>query len=409
MDYFKRFKKLFMRFWKSENSTVSLVRDVFIAFIIVFIIILALWTYTGHWFGTPMVAIESSSMMHRNEPFGRIGTIDAGDMVLLVKVDNRGDIDTYAEENGKYNYGKQGDVIIYQPDGQTNRDRIIHRAMCWIEVKDVNNKKTYTIEELGIYEQDADIELYYPDLGIMSLDGEPIKVNWANSGFITKGDNPDTNQNCDQIGGITSQPVKVEWISGKASGELPWIGTINLFFNDLTSGKNTVGNVYRDARDSIDCLVILIEALILIPVGLDINSYYKERKKKSNQKNDNDAEITILYYWLATIFFIPIFIFLIGTDIGMILQLILITIVYYGLMFLVNIEDGLRNIKYTQLLIKIKLIILLVSISISIILLIGSEIILKDLQLWLILVLFIGPIGLTILYFNQNNFNLNRT
>ena len=288
IDYFRRCKKLFLRFWRSENTKVSIVRDIFVAFLIVFIIILALWAYTGHWFSTPMVAIESGSMMHRDEPFGRLGTIDAGDMVLLVKVNNRNDISTYAEQNGNYNYGKQGDVIIYQPDGLTNVDRIIHRAMCWIEVKENGSKKTYTIEELGVFDRDADQKLYYPEVGIMTLDGEPIKVDWSNSGFITKGDNPDTNPTCDQVGGIASQPVKVSWISGKASGELPWIGTINLFFNDITSDKHTVDNV---PGDSLTCLIILIATLISIPIVMDIRSYLKEKKldqKENKSENQSD-------------------------------------------------------------------------------------------------------------------------
>ena len=81
-----KFKLKFMKFWRSENSKISLIRDVLVAFFLVFIILLALWIYTGQWFGAPMVAIESGSMMHPDEPFGRVGTIDAGDMVFLVKV-----------------------------------------------------------------------------------------------------------------------------------------------------------------------------------------------------------------------------------------------------------------------------------------------------------------------------------
>ena len=87
----KRKSNIFIRFWKSDNSKVSFVRDVLIAFLLVLIILTALWTYTGQWFGAPMVAVESGSMEHFNPPFGRLGTIDAGDMVLLVKIDDRED------------------------------------------------------------------------------------------------------------------------------------------------------------------------------------------------------------------------------------------------------------------------------------------------------------------------------
>ena len=43
----KRLKHLFLRFWRSEDTKVSIVRDVFVAFLFVFIIVLALWVYTG--------------------------------------------------------------------------------------------------------------------------------------------------------------------------------------------------------------------------------------------------------------------------------------------------------------------------------------------------------------------------
>jgi len=276
----KQLKKLFLRFWRSENNKVSLVRDVVVALLFVLIVLLALWTYTGQWFGAPLVAIESGSMMHLDEPFGRIGTIDAGDMVLLVKIDDKNDVIPYSISN-YYNYGKKGDVVIYHPDGDFDEDQIIHRAMCWIEVEYVGSEKFYTIEGYNITHQISSEPLYIPECGL-SNGGSPVKVDFIHSGFITKGDNPETNDKCDQIGGITSQPVKVEWISGKASCELPWIGTINLLFNDLTTdGDDTIGNV---PQDSLTCFIVVIVILISIPVSLDIIGYLKDKKQKKNKK-----------------------------------------------------------------------------------------------------------------------------
>jgi signal peptidase len=276
--YFTKTKKLFMRFWKSENNKVSLIRDVFVALMLVLIVLLALWTYTGQWFGAPMVAIESGSMQHLNEPFGRIGTIDAGDMVLLVKVNKKSDIETYAEKNpDNMQYGKTGDVVVYRPDGSSIGDQIIHRAMCWVEVEYTNGQKTYTIEGTNITNHNASEPIYAPELGIRTYNNKGKVVDWSHSGFITKGDNPITNPTSDQLGGITSEPVKLEWISGKARGEIPWIGTINLFFNDIVSGEeSTVSNV---PSDSLVCLVIFIGVLISIPVSLDIYGYIKSKKE----------------------------------------------------------------------------------------------------------------------------------
>ncbi len=274
--YFDRFKKLFLKFWRSEDSKISLVRDVFVALMLVLILLIALWGYTGQWFGTPMVAIESGSMEHLNPPFGRIGTIDAGDMVLLVKVDEKSDISPFVDKEN-YEYGKNGDVVIYHPDGRTRGDQIIHRAMCWVEVENIQGEKVYTIEGTDVIKKDSNEQLYLPEMGIRTIDNKPIVVNWTNSGFITKGDNPSTNPTCDQIGGISREPIKIDWISGKARGEIPWIGTINLFFNDVLSGEeSTVGNVHED---SIICLFALIAILISIPIILDIISYINSKKE----------------------------------------------------------------------------------------------------------------------------------
>ncbi len=285
----KKFKDLFLRFWHSENNKVSLARDVIVAFLFVLIILLALWSYTGQWFGAPLVAIESGSMEHLNEPFGRIGTINAGDMVLLVKISNKDDITPYSISKD-YNYGKKGDVVIYHPDGNEKVDQIIHRAMCWIDVEIEGSNTYYTIKEYGIIRHNATEPLYIPECGIWNaasnssvvLDGKTNQryhyQKFTHSGFITKGDNPLTNRECDQIGGISNQLIKVEWISGKASGELPWIGTINLLFNDLTTtGEDTISNV---PQDCLTCFAIVIIILVSIPVSLDLYGYYKDKKQK---------------------------------------------------------------------------------------------------------------------------------
>jgi signal peptidase len=285
---FKNIKKKLLRFWRTDNEKISLIRDVTVALIAVLIILMGLWAYTGQWLGAPMVAIESGSMMHQDEPFGRLGTIDAGDMVLLVKVDSRDDIVTRGGDYGgayatkdpdKFFYGEYGDVIVYKknklcnPSQSTEDEQIIHRAMCWVEYNEEYNR--YTVEEYGIINRTS---ITISELGLQSY--KP-----PHSGYITKGDNPVTNKQCDQAGGICTVPIKMEWITGKARSELPWIGTINLFFNDIMSGSFFDGReitVYNVPQDSIICLVILIVVLISIPIILDVYDYYKSKKKKKN-------------------------------------------------------------------------------------------------------------------------------
>jgi len=263
------------RFWHTKNSSVALVRDVLVALVAVLIILTILWAYTGQWFAAPMVAIESGSMEHPNAPFGRLGTIDAGDMVLVQKVTKASDIIPHGgpvrgaeAEHGWQTYGNYGDVVIYKPMGRDDVSQIIHRAMCWVNVSFKNNHYVYTIPDFGVFNQTV---LTIPELGIFNRD-----PGWTHSGLLTKGDN---NEITDQISNICPQPVKTEWISGKARCEIPWIGTINLFFEDILHGKDTVRNVHQD---SLICLGVVLSILISIPIILDVHDYLK--KKKSNQQ-----------------------------------------------------------------------------------------------------------------------------
>jgi signal peptidase len=272
----KNIKDLFLRFWQSDNEKISLLRDVFVAVIAVLIVLFILWAYTGQWFAAPMVAIESGSMEHPNSPFGRYGTIDAGDMVLVQKVSSHDDLIVHggnfggAQETGNLNnfyYGDWGDVVIYKPLGREDVSQIIHRLMCWVEINNDGDETTYTIVEYGVIDETS---ITIPELGLRNS-----KPSWIHSGYLTKGDN---NKVIDQTSDICPQPIKLEWISGKARLEIPWLGTINLFFEDIISGKNTVGNVHEDC---LICLGIVIAILVSIPIILDVKDYLQEKKKRN--------------------------------------------------------------------------------------------------------------------------------
>ena len=282
---FDEIKKKFLFFWHSKDEKITFIRDILVAVIVVLLILSMLWGYTGQWFGAPMVAIESGSMMHENEPYGRVGYIDAGDMVLLVKVYNkqdiipRGNISIYDDSNIDIiqTYGDYGDVIVYRKYGRTDEEQIIHRAICWVEK---NDDETYTVEDYGLFNVNS---ITIPELGLS-------KYKPSNSGYLTKGDNPKTNDRCDQAGGICSEPIKFEWVTGKARGELPWVGTVNLLFNDIIIGSffnaHDQPTVFNVPQDSTTCLIILIIILISIPVSFDIYDYYKEKKKKDEKDTE---------------------------------------------------------------------------------------------------------------------------
>ncbi|RLF52418.1 MAG: hypothetical protein DRN19_00965, partial [Thermoplasmata archaeon] len=116
---------------------------------------------------------------------------------------------------------------------------------------------------------------------------------------------------CDQspLAGICREPVKMEWIVGKAEGELPWFGSLKLLFE----------NSHREVpSDSWLCLSISIIIMITIPMVLDVKDYIRERKGFTpregwlGQLGKNPAmrkkvlkKVTTLY-WILFISLIPI-------------------------------------------------------------------------------------------------------
>ncbi|HID25519.1 MAG TPA: S26 family signal peptidase, partial [Thermoplasmata archaeon] len=252
-----------------EDKMPSIVVEIAVAVLILGGIMGSIWLYSGQPFpgSPPLVVIESGSMMHENEPFGRLGTIDPGDIVLAKAVHQRGDVITHGGKfggakfvgaEGYKTYGDYGDVIIYKPMGRTDVLPIIHRAMCWIEYDE--NNGTYTVQEYGIRNASS---VTIPELDLYGY--QPHL-----SGFITKGDN---NELPDQhpMAKICEQPVKLEWVIGKAQGELPWFGSLKLLFT---------GNAGDVNQDTWICLALSIITLVSIPLSLDLQDYLREKKGK---------------------------------------------------------------------------------------------------------------------------------
>jgi signal peptidase len=224
---------------------------------VLFLMIGGLWLYSGQSFpkSSPLAVVESGSMIHEQSLFGRIGTIDPGDIIIVKKSDQ---IKTWAGERslkGSKRYGGWGDVVVYSPNGNGTATPIIHRAYCWVEVSEngyqvnsfeIENESTITIPELGLY--------HY----------QPI-----HSGFITKGDN---NPYSDQSSNICSQPVKPSWIIGKAQGEIPWIGLLKLIIlgNPSYAPKDWVkiGNASAPLDQWI-CFFLFFVIIIGVPTCLD--------------------------------------------------------------------------------------------------------------------------------------------
>lgn len=226
-----------------------------------------LYLFTGVW--PPAVIVESGSMMHADDEvtYGRFGTIDPGDLVLVKRADDVADVETYVE-GGRDRYGASGDVIVYFPANNRARVPIIHRAMFYVEVVgdepalykvrwgDGDCPEGATRDAQSCVWGGEGITL---DLPRLSLSGYRPKA----SGFVTKGDNPATNPQPDQISGLSrnasGQPVPVDfaWVEGKARGELPWLGLIKLAlaprYNQEDCGTYPVSFHFFDPSPAYKC------------------------------------------------------------------------------------------------------------------------------------------------------------
>ena len=198
---------------------------------------------TGSW--PPMVVVESNSMQHDEN--GEVGSIDAGDLVLVMS-DERQNIITYAEatqDGGAYegyeSHGMPGDVIIYRKNGGSDTP-VIHRALLKVVANesggwDVPGTDLVNVQMIT---WTFDIQCPYHG-GTYNLKVE----NWdpVHEGYLSMGDNNNQPQcmfdqpsaNGEAEGGGLSdgdgnpvQTTKEEWIVGVAGSEIPWVGAIKL-------------------------------------------------------------------------------------------------------------------------------------------------------------------------------------
>jgi signal peptidase len=183
MQLLERFKK----FYHSDSFLAGLLRDVL--FVIAVVVVFSSVSHIALGLWTPMVAVESGSMI----PHIQIGDI------ILVEAADRKEIITYMEgkQSNYTSFDNYGDVILYRPYGQEGVTPIIHRAM------------------------------YYVETGDPMWNGGPPAPH---AGYITKGDNSKTNPSYDQQGSISYlQPVKKEWVIGAARFiRIPIVGCISL-------------------------------------------------------------------------------------------------------------------------------------------------------------------------------------
>lgn len=177
-----------------------------------------LFAISGIW--PPLVAIESGSM----EP-----QIQTNDLVFVMEAErfsgpgshgDTGVVTASAGERTDYtSFQRQGDVIVYRPDGRQRRTPVIHRAMFWVD----------------------EGENWYDRADPAHLGGAENCEQLANcpadhAGFVTKGDWNDRYDQVGRPGRPISEPVRPSWVVGTAELRIPWLGNVRLRLAPLLRG-----------------------------------------------------------------------------------------------------------------------------------------------------------------------------
>ena len=305
-----------------SDPLLNLLREMALAAGMIAILVLGLFAHTGSM--PPLVVVESSSMIHDTN--GEVGSIDAGDLVL-VHNQPMDTVTTFAEASNpshpRYGYeqhGMAGDVIIYDKNGEGGTP-IIHRAILEVVPNVIENPDrsaapddptvlhcpdggsyddavialdglygacimTWNVPGTNVVNQstitiafDGEDAAYYDCNRPAHANVEPFLVVWnwtpSQAGIMTLGDN--NNCSVDQgpsavngSAGVHSasgivRPIRDSWLIGVAGGEIPWLGTVKLALN---TDPASPGTIYVP-NSSYFALFLVVAGVLLAPMALE--------------------------------------------------------------------------------------------------------------------------------------------
>lgn len=287
-----------------KESAILFGRDVALAFLVVALVLGAIFVYTQVW--PPIVIVEGDSMQHSDDT-SFIGVVDTGDLVLVQAVRQHVDVVTYVEGRvtGYKTYSDFGDVIIFhRPGSALPATPIIHRAIVYVLPNASGGVDVPSLARLPADEWYAEaggnpVAVPYGITrftirnagGFLEDQALPFNVSGVDSeGFLTKGDH---NPSRDPWG-----PVPVSRILGKARGELPWFGLVKLI---VDPERGCCPNGWGDPRAPRNSWDALLVSLVLIVVGTfaaDFGwSYWKKWRRRMKVKGgetreDSEADAT---------------------------------------------------------------------------------------------------------------------
>ena len=204
---------LWRQFRTAKDGPLLLLREVLISVGVVILFGLLLFGLSGVW--PPMVAVESESMEPNINQYDLILVTDPG-RFTPEEADRTGVVTAEPTTKSEYeSFDRAGSVVVYENPSSFGPP-IIHRAHFFVE------------EGENWYDR-ANPDYVSAD-GCDELDTCPA----PHAGYITKGDNAQSNSQYDQANGI-APVVKPGWITGIARLRLPYLGYIRLALTGAAS------------------------------------------------------------------------------------------------------------------------------------------------------------------------------
>ncbi len=274
--------------------------DLGMTLLIIVALLGSFYAYTENW--PPLVVVESSSMQHGSGDV--LGVINAGDLVLVKRVEVPSQVTTYAqgEASGMSSYGEYGNVILYAPNGDRSTTPVIHRAILWLEWNSTYRKFVVpSLSDLSCHAGylwfpggNSSGEGYCPASPSSLITGylELLHVGWqsvkvqidlrllendsGHSGFLTMGDNNfggglgDFDQSGACLAGISCL-VEPGWVEGIAQGMIPWVGSLKLLFTPDAQ------NVPAGSWDGL----VLVVLVLLVMVGFGPRLFERRRPPRA--------------------------------------------------------------------------------------------------------------------------------
>jgi len=232
---------------------------------------------------SPLSVVMSYSMQHDNSQ-SQIGVIDTGD-VMVIQDPSKATIQSYIEglSTGYKTFGDYGSVIIYDRE-KTDSNPVIHRAIVFLVY---NNNGTWSAPSLQNYKAwectgSSDYRSLSGTLTFTDItqSHKRVSINLDSlgkcDGYLTMGDNPESNIYFDQSVGIISHPVRTDDIRSVALFELPWLGIIKVY---MTLDKR--GNLDH-VPNSIFSIIMLFVMVFALIYCCDI--FHQKKELKRNQE-----------------------------------------------------------------------------------------------------------------------------